>query len=66
MAKPMPTLECLFQGLCSDGLLAWRFYVIFEQRRLALYIPMTFVVINARKVSPKEARKSILTREFLA
>ena len=26
---------------------------------------MTFVVINARKVSPKEARNSILTQEFL-
>ncbi|KAM5538212.1 hypothetical protein V8D89_008099 [Ganoderma adspersum] len=36
-----------FAGLCSDGLLAWRFYIIFDQRRWALYIPMTFVIINA-------------------
>ncbi|RPD81809.1 hypothetical protein L226DRAFT_518066 [Lentinus tigrinus ALCF2SS1-7] len=36
-----------FAGLCSDGLLAWRFYVIFDQQRWALYVPMTFVVINA-------------------
>ncbi|KAI0724366.1 hypothetical protein C8T65DRAFT_563789 [Cerioporus squamosus] len=36
-----------FAGLCSDGLLAWRFYVIFDRQRWALYVPMTFVVINA-------------------
>ncbi|KAI0336005.1 hypothetical protein GY45DRAFT_1430191 [Cubamyces sp. BRFM 1775] len=36
-----------FAGLCSDGLLAWRFYVLFERRNWALYIPGTFVVINA-------------------
>ncbi|KAI1797703.1 hypothetical protein LXA43DRAFT_1088782 [Ganoderma leucocontextum] len=36
-----------FAGLCSDGLLAWRFYIIFDQRTWALYIPMTFVIVNA-------------------
>ncbi|KAH9934570.1 uncharacterized protein BXZ73DRAFT_20820, partial [Epithele typhae] len=36
-----------FAGLCSDGLLAWRFFVIFDQRKWALYIPGTFVIINA-------------------
>lgn len=36
-----------FAGLCSDGLLAWRFYVIFERRWWAKWIPGAFVVINA-------------------
>ncbi|KAI0690557.1 hypothetical protein C8T65DRAFT_587817 [Cerioporus squamosus] len=36
-----------FAGLCSDGLLAWRFYILFERKRWALYIPGTFVIINA-------------------
>ncbi|KZV93245.1 hypothetical protein EXIGLDRAFT_768255 [Exidia glandulosa HHB12029] len=36
-----------FAGLCSDGLLAWRFYIIFERKWWAKWIPSTFVVINA-------------------
>ncbi|CAL1702361.1 unnamed protein product [Somion occarium] len=36
-----------FAGLCSDGLLAWRFHVIFNRKKWALYIPGVFVVINA-------------------
>ncbi|EKM52520.1 uncharacterized protein PHACADRAFT_63835, partial [Phanerochaete carnosa HHB-10118-sp] len=35
------------QGLCSDSLLAWRFHVIFGRKKWALYIPGTFVIINA-------------------
>ncbi|KAH9944548.1 uncharacterized protein BXZ73DRAFT_97031 [Epithele typhae] len=39
--------RALTAGLCSDGLLAWRFYTIFDRKKWGLYIPMTFVVINA-------------------
>ncbi|KAI0705826.1 hypothetical protein BC835DRAFT_1409892 [Cytidiella melzeri] len=34
-------------GLLSDGLVAWRFYVIYEHKRWALYGPATAVAINA-------------------
>ncbi|KAI0699142.1 hypothetical protein BC835DRAFT_1503561 [Cytidiella melzeri] len=36
-----------FAGLLSDGTLVWRFYVVFNRQRWALYIPGTSVVINA-------------------
>lgn len=35
------------QGLLSDGLVAWRFYIIYERRRWALYVPTIFVILNA-------------------
>ncbi|KAF8274000.1 hypothetical protein EI94DRAFT_1714488 [Lactarius quietus] len=34
-------------ALFSDGTLAWRFYIIFERKRWALYLPATAVVANA-------------------
>ncbi|KAI9452561.1 hypothetical protein BJY52DRAFT_906954 [Lactarius psammicola] len=34
-------------ALLSDGTLAWRFYVIFERKKWALYFPATAVVVNA-------------------
>lgn len=37
------TVSCLI----SDGLLAWRFYVIYGRTRLALYLPVTAVTITA-------------------
>lgn len=36
----------LLQGLLSDGLLAHRFWVIFDRKRWALYIPATFVIVT--------------------
>ncbi|KAN0134269.1 hypothetical protein V8E53_007767 [Lactarius tabidus] len=36
-----------FAALFSDGTLAWRFYIIFERKRWALYLPATAVVANA-------------------
>jgi len=36
-----------FAALFSDGTLAWRFYIIFEKKRWALYLPATAVVANA-------------------
>jgi len=36
-----------FAALFSDGTLAWRFYLIFERQRWALYLPATAVVANA-------------------
>ncbi|KAI0768471.1 hypothetical protein BD413DRAFT_126095 [Trametes elegans] len=36
-----------FAGLCSDGLLAWRFYVLFDMRKWALYVPSAFIIVNA-------------------
>lgn len=34
-------------GMLADGLLAWRFYVLYDQQRWALWVPMFFVIINA-------------------
>lgn len=34
-------------ALLSDGILAWRFYIIFEKEKWALYLPTTAVVMNA-------------------
>ncbi|KAH8831184.1 hypothetical protein DL96DRAFT_1677726 [Flagelloscypha sp. PMI_526] len=36
-----------FSGLLSDGLLAWRFYVIYERKPWAKWIPATLVILNA-------------------
>ncbi|KAH9081562.1 hypothetical protein EDB83DRAFT_2512422 [Lactarius deliciosus] len=36
-----------FAALLSDGTLAWRFYIIFEKEKWALYLPATAIVINA-------------------
>ncbi|KAI0308294.1 hypothetical protein B0F90DRAFT_1681709 [Multifurca ochricompacta] len=35
------------RSLLSDGILAWRFYVVFCREKWALYIPATAVVANA-------------------
>lgn len=35
------------QGLIADGLLAWRFYVIYGRSRWSLYVPVATVVINS-------------------
>lgn len=37
------------QGLIADGLLAWRFMVIFGRAKWALYLPVIAVVVNARE-----------------
>ncbi|GJE86385.1 hypothetical protein PsYK624_024650 [Phanerochaete sordida] len=34
-------------GLISDGLLAWRFYVVFDRARWALYGPSFAILVNA-------------------
>jgi hypothetical protein len=34
-------------GLLSDGVVAWRFYVIYDRRKWALYVPAAAVIINA-------------------
>ncbi|KAI0690064.1 hypothetical protein BC835DRAFT_1366385 [Cytidiella melzeri] len=34
-------------GFISDGLLAWRFYVIYGRKRWALYGPLVALVVNA-------------------
>ena len=35
-----------FQGLLSDATLAWRFYVVFNKAKWALYLPAAWVVFN--------------------
>jgi hypothetical protein len=40
---------CSVQGLLSDGTLAWRFYVVFQKKKWALYLPATAVAVNARE-----------------
>jgi hypothetical protein len=40
-------ISTTLSGFVSDGLLAWRFYVIFDRHRWALYIPATAIVANA-------------------
>ncbi|TFL01386.1 hypothetical protein BDV98DRAFT_507867 [Pterulicium gracile] len=35
-----------FSGLISDGLLAWRFYIIYERKKWALYVPLIIVTLN--------------------
>jgi len=34
-------------GLLSDGTLAWRFYIIFDRAKWALYLPSAAVAVNA-------------------
>ena len=34
------------QGTISDGLLAWRFYVLYERKRWALYAPAVAIAMN--------------------
>ncbi|KAI0818964.1 hypothetical protein BC629DRAFT_1465552 [Irpex lacteus] len=34
-------LTCTFAGFVSDGLLAWRFYIVYGRKRWAKYIPAT-------------------------
>ena len=46
------------QGLLSDGTLAWRFYIIFDREKWALYLPATALVVNARKL---HTRKCLLS-----
>ncbi|KAI0342526.1 hypothetical protein BDW22DRAFT_1429352 [Trametopsis cervina] len=41
------TLTTTVASFVSDGLLAWRFYVIFERRTWTLYVPATALTINA-------------------
>lgn len=38
-----------FQAFLSDGTLAWRFYVIFNKEKWALYLPAASVILNARE-----------------
>ncbi|KAI0791535.1 hypothetical protein BC629DRAFT_368670 [Irpex lacteus] len=42
----LSTLATTVACAISDGLLAWRFYNVFERRRWALYVPSAAVVIN--------------------
>ncbi|KAI0089400.1 hypothetical protein BDY19DRAFT_942208 [Irpex rosettiformis] len=39
-------LTTTFACFISDGLLAWRFYHVFERRRWALYIPVTAISVT--------------------
>ncbi|KAI0086348.1 hypothetical protein BDY19DRAFT_356013 [Irpex rosettiformis] len=39
-------LTSTFAGFISDGLLAWRFYVVYGRKRWALYIPATAIIMN--------------------
>ncbi|KAI0651665.1 hypothetical protein C8Q79DRAFT_50037 [Trametes meyenii] len=43
----MGNVTTTFAGLCSDSLLVWRFYVLFNHQRWTLYVPATFVALNA-------------------
>lgn len=38
-----------FQAFLSDGTLGWRFYVVFNKEKWALYLPTASVIINARE-----------------
>ena len=49
-----------FQGLLSDGTLAWRFYIIFGRKKWALYLPATMVAINARELPVSLTAKALL------
>lgn len=47
---PLIFVGCItstLSGLIADGLLAWRFMVIFGRAKWALYLPVTAVAINA-------------------
>ncbi|KAI0342527.1 hypothetical protein BDW22DRAFT_1429353 [Trametopsis cervina] len=41
------TITSTLAGLLADGLLAWRFYVIFGRRWWALYCPIIAITLNA-------------------
>ncbi|KAF7796699.1 hypothetical protein EIP86_007882 [Pleurotus ostreatoroseus] len=54
-------------GTISDGLLAYRFWVIFNKKRWALFIPMTAIGITACKIStPKSTTQPVLTTDDAA
>lgn len=46
---PLIFKPCPVQGLLSDGTLAWRFYVVFNKAKWALYLPAGAVAFNARE-----------------
>ncbi|KAI0086342.1 hypothetical protein BDY19DRAFT_995948 [Irpex rosettiformis] len=41
------SITCTFAGFLSDGLVAWRFYVVYGRKRWAMYLPATAVIVNA-------------------
>lgn len=44
-------IQLLFWAFLSDGTLTWRFYVVFNKEKWALYLPAASVVLNARESS---------------
>ena len=48
----MSYIYSLTQALLSDGTLAWRFYVVFNKEKWALYLPAVAVMMNTSELSP--------------
>ena len=47
----MSYIYSLTQALLSDGTLAWRFYVVFNKEKWALYLPAVAVMMNTSEFS---------------
>jgi len=53
-----------FQAFLSDGTLAWRFYVVFNKEKWALYLPAASVILNARESLTKWTYSGVQLTDF--